>query len=62
MRASQKRERETQEAQDALIKQLWEQGKDDRYIAQRVFGHPSFEASVYKRRWEKGWLHTRGGK
>jgi hypothetical protein len=58
MRASQKRERESQEAQDALIKQLWEQGKDDAYIAEKVFKHSSFEAFVYNRRREKGWLHT----
>jgi hypothetical protein len=62
MRASQKRERETQDAQDALIKQLWEQGKDDKFIAEKVYKHASFEAFVFKRRWEKGWLHTREGK
>ena len=58
-RASQKRERETQEAQDALIHQLWKDGKDDKFIAEKVFKDASFEALVYRRRGEKGWLHTR---
>jgi hypothetical protein len=58
MRASKKHERESQEAQDALIHQLWKDGKDDRYIAVKVFKDASFEALVYNRRREKGWLHT----
>jgi hypothetical protein len=59
MRASQKRERETQDAQDALIKQYWEAGKDDKFIAVKVFKDPSFEAFVYNRRQANGWTHTK---
>jgi hypothetical protein len=58
MKGKQKRERETQEAQDALIHQLWKDGKDDKFIAEKVFKDASFEAFVYNRRREKGWLHT----
>ena len=58
MRASQKRERETQAAHDALIKQYWEEGKDDKFIAVKVFKDASFEAFVYNRRRKNGWMHT----
>jgi hypothetical protein len=45
-----------------VIKQLWEQGKDDAYIAERVFQHASFAAFVFRRRHQRGWIHTREGK
>jgi hypothetical protein len=59
MKGKQKRERETQDAQDALIHQLWKDGKDDKFIAEKVFKDASFEALVYNRRRENGWIHTK---
>jgi hypothetical protein len=58
MRAGQKRESETKTAHDALIKQLWQEGKDDKLIAVKVFKDASFEAFVYNRRRENGWMHA----
>jgi hypothetical protein len=58
MRASQKRERETQEAHDGLIHQLWAEGKSDKFIAEKVFKDASFEAFVYGRRRKNDWMHT----